>query len=55
MHSYTAHFAVTASDKVLPTLFICVPEKSSAFVPCICEEMKALAQNVGNVSVPATK
>ena len=41
--------------KVLPTLFICQQERSSAFVPCICEEVKALAQKVGNVSVTATE
>jgi hypothetical protein len=46
MHSYTAHYAVTLSGKVLPTLFICLQERSSAFVPCICEEVKALAKKV---------
>jgi len=55
MHLCTAHFAVTALDKVLPTLFICLPERSSAFVPRIYEEVKALAQKVGNVSVTAAK
>jgi hypothetical protein len=43
MHSCTAHFAVRASDKALPTLFICLPERSNVFVPYICEEVKALA------------
>jgi hypothetical protein len=55
MHSYTAYYVVTASDKVVLTLFICLPERSSAFVPHICEEVKALAQKIGNISVTATK
>jgi hypothetical protein len=55
MLSYTARYAVTALGKVLPTLFICLQERSNAFVHCICAEVKALAQKVGNVSVNATK
>jgi hypothetical protein len=36
-------------------VFICPQERSSAFGPCICEEMKTLPQKFGNVFVTATK
>jgi hypothetical protein len=55
MHSYTAQYAITALGKLLPTVVICLQERSSAFGPCICGEMKTLSQKSGNVFVTVTK
>jgi len=34
---------------ILPALFICLQERSSAFVPCICEEVKESTQVLVNI------
>jgi hypothetical protein len=54
-NSYTAQYSITASHKLLPMVFICLQERSSAFSPCTCEEVNTFSQKFGNVSVTATK
>jgi hypothetical protein len=38
-HSYIAQYTITASGKLLPTVLICLQERSGEFDPCICEEI----------------
>jgi hypothetical protein len=54
-HSYTAQYAITASGKLLPMVFICLQDRSGTFGPRICEEARTLSQKFGNVFVTATK
>jgi hypothetical protein len=55
MHSYTAQYAITASGKVLPMVFICLQERSGTFSPRIYEEVRTLSHKFGNIFVTATK
>jgi hypothetical protein len=48
-------YTITASSKLLPTVFVYLQERSSAFGPRICEEVKTLSDRVRNIFVTATK
>jgi hypothetical protein len=54
-HSYTTQYAITALDKLMPTVFICLQERSGAFDPYIREEVKTIPKKFGNVYITPTK
>jgi hypothetical protein len=54
-HSHTAQYAITASGKLLPTMFISLQQRSGAFCPPISEEVNTLSRKFGNIFVTVTK
>jgi hypothetical protein len=54
-HSYTVQYTIKALGKLLPTVFVYLQERSSAFSPLICEEEKTFSKKFGNVFITAAK
>jgi len=54
-HSYTAQYALTASGKLLPKVFLCMQEPKGIFGPHVSNTVEKLTKNYGNVIVTASK
>ncbi|XP_071639392.1 uncharacterized protein [Temnothorax longispinosus] len=54
-HSYTAQYAITASGKLLPKVFLCMQEPKRIFGPRVSVTFEELTKNYGNVHVTASK
>ncbi|XP_046476181.1 uncharacterized protein [Neodiprion pinetum] len=54
-HSYTAQYALTASGKVLPFVFVCLREPSGAFGPQIKKQINQLSKIYNNIIITCTK
>jgi hypothetical protein len=54
-HSYTVQYAITASGKLLPKVFLCMQEPGGDFGPRVCETIKKLEKEYLNVSVVCSK
>lgn len=54
-HSFTAQYALTASGKILPFVFLCMQEPSGRFGPIVKKKVDALTDKFKNVIVACTK
>ncbi|XP_076302087.1 uncharacterized protein LOC143220302 [Lasioglossum baleicum] len=54
-HSYTAQYAVTLSGKLLPTVFVCLQEKSGKFGPRVRKLVDEYSAKYQNVVVTSSK
>lgn len=54
-HSYTAQYALTASGKLLPKVFLCMQEPKGVFGPRVSANVEELCNNYGNIFVTASK
>lgn len=54
-HSYTAQYAITASGKLLPKVFLCMQEPKGIFGPRVSVTIEELTKNYGNIFVTASK
>ncbi|KMQ88678.1 pogo transposable element with krab domain [Lasius niger] len=54
-HSYTAQYAITASGKVLPKIFLCMQEPKGTFGPRVSATIKNTSEIYGNIHVTASK
>jgi len=56
-HSYTVQYAITLSGKLLPTVFVCLQEKTGSFGPQVQVKVDKLAEvdNVVNTSSKSGK
>ncbi|KYN22474.1 hypothetical protein ALC57_05125, partial [Trachymyrmex cornetzi] len=54
-HSYTAQYAVTATGKLLPRVFLCMQEPKGQFGPRVKRQVTLLSEKFGNVYVTASK
>lgn len=54
-HSYTAQYALTASGKILPFVFLCMRESSGKFGPLVQKKIDESSNKFKNVIVNCTK
>jgi len=54
-HGYTAQYAITASGKLLPKMFLYMQEPKGVFGPRVSVTVEELTKNYGNVFVTASK
>lgn len=54
-HSYTAQYAITASGKVLPKVFLCLQETNVTFGPRVIEEVNRLTDSLKNVYITCSR
>ena len=54
-HSYTAQYAVTATGKLLPRVFLCMQEPKGEFGPRVKQQVTLLEEKFGNVYATALK
>jgi hypothetical protein len=52
---YAVQYTITASSKLLHTVFNCLQERSGAFSPLVCEQLKTLSSEFRNVFITAAK
>jgi len=54
-HSYTAQYAITASGKLLPKVFLCMQEPKGVFGPRVSAAIDKLSECYDNIHVTASK
>lgn len=54
-HSYTAQYSLTASGKLLPTVFLCMQEATGKFGPTIKKKIDHLTNEYKNIFVTCSK
>lgn len=54
-HSYTAQYSSTASDKLLPKVFVCLQEAKGTFGPLFQRNINILTQKYKNISGTCSK
>ncbi|XP_071573952.1 uncharacterized protein [Temnothorax nylanderi] len=54
-HSYTAQYAITASGKMLPVVFLCMQESTGKFGPTVQKKVDTLISEYKNVFVSCSK
>lgn len=54
-HSYTAQYSLTASEKLLPFVYLCMQEPTNKFGPKVAETIKILTKEFGNIIVTCSK
>jgi hypothetical protein len=54
-HSYTVHYTLTASGKLLSFVFLCMQETGNTFGPRVSKTVESLTEVYGNVVVTCSK